>query len=130
MKKIITLGAAAMLAMAAGCNNKGNGANSGSGNLAPAPRPMTAQQTYSPPPAADPNPTFAPSPAVTPTAVDPGPVSAAPASGKKYTVQKGDTLWGIATRTYGSGKDYKKIVAANPSIKNEKISAGQTILLP
>ena len=133
MKKIITLSAAAMLAMAAGCGNKGSGTNTTSNSLAPAPHPMAAQQYTPPATAMDPNPAFTPS-SVPPAAVDPGPVAAAPvtaapAAGKKYTVQKGDTLWSIAAKTYGSGKEYKKIVAAN-HIKNDKISVGQTILLP
>lgn len=54
----------------------------------------------------------------------------APVGGKSYTVKKGDTLWNIATRTYGDGKQYRKIVAANPSIKGDKVSVGQKIVLP
>lgn len=33
-----------------------------------------------------------------------------------YTVVKGDTLWGIATRYYGKGQDWKKIYEANRDI--------------
>ena len=51
-------------------------------------------------------------------------------SGKTYVVKKGDTLWAIAQRTYGDGKQYRKIVAANPNIKGEKVMAGQKIVLP
>jgi len=51
-------------------------------------------------------------------------------SGKTYVVKKGDTLWAIAQRTYGDGKQYRKIVAANPSIKGERVMAGQKIVLP
>lgn len=50
--------------------------------------------------------------------------------GQTYTVQKGDTLWSIAVRAYGDGKQYKKIVAANPSIKGDKVGVGQKITLP
>jgi nucleoid-associated protein YgaU len=57
--------------------------------------------------------------------------AAAPARGQKYLVQKGDTLYSLARKTYGDGKQYKKIVAANPAtIKNERLIAGTTITLP
>ncbi|HEV8290978.1 MAG TPA: LysM peptidoglycan-binding domain-containing protein [Tepidisphaeraceae bacterium] len=50
--------------------------------------------------------------------------------GKTYVVKKGDTLWAIAQRTYGDGKQYRKIVAANPNIKGDRVFAGQKIVLP
>ena len=56
--------------------------------------------------------------------------SAAPIAGGKYTVKKGDTLWGVAQRTYGNGNQYKKITAANPQIKNDTLIAGAVITLP
>jgi nucleoid-associated protein YgaU len=57
-------------------------------------------------------------------------VPTTPSSGSKYTVKKGDTLWSIAQRSYGDGKQYKKIVSANPSIKGDKVNVGQVITLP
>jgi 5'-nucleotidase / UDP-sugar diphosphatase len=51
-------------------------------------------------------------------------------SGKTYVVKKGDTLWAIAQKTYGDGKQYKKIVAANPNIKGDRVMTGQKIVLP
>jgi len=56
--------------------------------------------------------------------------SAGGGAGKTYVVKKGDTLWAIAQRTYGDGKQYRKIVAANPSIKGDRVIAGQKIVLP
>ena len=50
--------------------------------------------------------------------------------GKTYVVRKGDTLWAIAQKQYGDGKQYKKIVAANPNIKGDRVMAGQKIVLP
>lgn len=49
-----------------------------------------------------------------------------------YTVQKGDTLWMIAKRTYGDGGLYSKIYNANKDkIKNPNlIYVGQVITLP
>lgn len=53
------------------------------------------------------------------------------ASTKTYTVQKGDCLWNIAKQFYGSGADYKKLAAANPSIKNPNlIYPGQVLTIP
>ena len=59
-----------------------------------------------------------------------GAAPAATAAGRTYTVQRGDTLWSIAKRTYGDGTQYKKIVAANPTVKNERLMVGQTLTLP
>lgn len=50
---------------------------------------------------------------------------------KTYTVVKGDTLSGIAKKFYGNGSQYKKIAAANPSIKNPNlIYPGQVLNIP
>jgi nucleoid-associated protein YgaU len=49
-----------------------------------------------------------------------------------YVIQKGDTLWAIATKAYGNGAKYTAIVAANKEvIKDEnKIFPGQKIRIP
>lgn len=48
-----------------------------------------------------------------------------------YTIVRGDNLWNIAKRFYGSGSEYKKIVSANPQIKNPNlIYPGQKITIP
>lgn len=49
-----------------------------------------------------------------------------------YVIQKGDTLWAIATKAYGNGAKYKAIVEANKEvIKDEnKIFPGQKIRIP
>ena len=50
---------------------------------------------------------------------------------KTYTVQSGDTLWGIAKKFYGNGSQYAKIVSANPQISNPNlIYAGQVFNIP
>lgn len=54
----------------------------------------------------------------------------APVAGQKYVVKHGDTLWNIAQRAYGDGKQFKKIVQANPSIKGNAIKVGQAITIP
>lgn len=50
---------------------------------------------------------------------------------KKYKVKKGDTLWAIAKRYYGSGAKYPKIVKANKIIKNPNvIQIGWQLTIP
>lgn len=51
-------------------------------------------------------------------------------SGSSYKVQKGDTLFGIAKKTYGDGKQWKKIQAANPGLTASSLKVGQTIQIP
>lgn len=47
-------------------------------------------------------------------------------TGKKYTVQKGDTLWDIAVKEYGNGTMYKQIMVKN-NLNSEKIFPGQIL---
>ena len=49
-----------------------------------------------------------------------------------YKIQKGDTLWSIARKFYGSGKEWRKIYEANQdSISNPaKIKTGMEIRIP
>lgn len=51
---------------------------------------------------------------------------------KRYTVVKGDTLWGIAKRQYGDGGKYKAIYEANTAILKDpnKIYVGQELTIP
>lgn len=54
------------------------------------------------------------------------------AASRSYTVKKGDTLWAIAKRFYGSGAQYTKIVNANKGkIKDPNlIYPNQTFVIP
>ena len=46
-------------------------------------------------------------------------------------IVRGDTLWSISQRAYGSGFDYKKIFNANPYLSNpDKIEVGDTLRVP
>ena len=62
------------------------------------------------------------------------PAAAAPeeADAETYTIVKGDTLWAIAEKHYGSGAKYPEIVKANqPMIKDaDEIYPGQVLRLP
>ena len=55
---------------------------------------------------------------------------AATKTASSYTVKKGDTLWGIARRTYGDGTLAWKLASYN-GIKNANlIYPGQKVTLP
>ena len=57
---------------------------------------------------------------------------AEPARPKTYTVEEGDTLYGIAKRFYGSIKVWKAIREANKALisSDNRLRAGDTIVLP
>ncbi len=55
---------------------------------------------------------------------------AMPGPGGTYTVQKGDTLWSIASKVYGNGQRHKDILAANPQVNPSRLLVGQTLVLP
>lgn len=73
--------------------------------------------------------TKAPAPATAPAADGTG-----GGSGETtYTVKKGDNLWTLAKKFYGSGADYKKIYEANRGVIGENpslIYPGQTFTIP
>lgn len=52
--------------------------------------------------------------------------------GSWYVVEKGDSLWSIAKKFYGSGSEYRKIYDANREVIQDIniIHTGQEILIP
>lgn len=94
---------------------------------------------------AAPAPAPAPVPAATPEPASPNQVEkgagsveeppAAPApqpvaAPEEYVVQPGDSVWTIAKAKLGDGKEWKKIVDANPGMNPDKLSAGKKIVIP
>lgn len=69
--------------------------------------------------------TSSPPPAM-PDTVDTGPVGGS----NTYVIQKGDSLWGIASRVYGNGQRWVDIRDANPGLNPQKMQVGQEIVLP
>lgn len=75
-----------------------------------------------------------PVPAAAPVAAEaPAPVEeaapAAPAE-QRWTVDPGDTLWGIAEKVYGDGNQYQRIADANGISDPDLIQVGQELLIP
>ena len=122
MKKILALSAVAMLAITTGCNNKKKAAAADSSLMVPPPQPMHPVTPVAMAPVAEP---------VTPVTYEPAPLPTGngPQPGKTYIVQKGDTLWSISARAYGSGQQHRKIAAAN-AIQNDRVNVGQKLTIP
>jgi nucleoid-associated protein YgaU len=71
--------------------------------------------------------------AYTAAAPDPAPVavsSTPAAAGNTHVVKRGETLYGIAKQTYGSGKEWQKIAMANPGVTPTTLKVGQTLVIP
>lgn len=49
-----------------------------------------------------------------------------------YTTQKGDTLWSLATRFYGDGRQWKKIYEANRDVlpSSSEVAVGVALVIP
>jgi 5'-nucleotidase len=124
VNKIISA-AALSLVLAVGCAKKGNDASKNSSALDISAPPPVA---YEPPP---------PQPVAQPVIYDssPTPVAATPTpapstGGGTYTVQKGDTLYGIARQRYGDGKQWTRIAQANPGVQPQSLKVGQSLVIP
>ncbi len=50
-------------------------------------------------------------------------------SGAIYTVQNGDTLWGLAEKWFGTGLRYREIMEFN-NLKTDALSVGQALKIP
>lgn len=74
------------------------------------------------------NPPKVDSTTTTPTPT-PTPQEAAPAA-RTYTVRAGDTLWDIAVKYYGDGRQYTKIARANNIPDPNMINIGIVLTIP
>lgn len=70
------------------------------------------------------------------TTTPPAPQQLAPtaepavASPKIHTVAAGETLWSLAVKYYADGKQWPKIVEANPGLTPERMPIGKKITIP
>jgi len=126
------------IATIAGCQSQQKPAARG---VSPAVLDVTAPPSYQPsaytapayvPPPGTPAPTPPNTAEVTAAAAKaaPAPTTAAASDRSKYTIKKGDTLYHIAKDRYGDGKQWQKIVAANPGVSPTSLRVGQTLVMP
>jgi nucleoid-associated protein YgaU len=112
-----------------------NGAdNKGDGNVSTDSQPAENTPAQSETPATQTPATQTPAtqaPAVeTPAAQTPAVQTPAAAASTTYTVVKGDCLWNIAKKVYGSGTQFGKIAEANGIGFPYTIYVGQTLIIP
>jgi 5'-nucleotidase len=129
MKKYF-FGMMALAALAAGCASDGrssaNRGNARPGVLDITPLPSTALVASGQP--VQPVQVASAQPVEQPAA--PAAFNGPAGGGSSYTVQKGDTLYKIARERYGDGKQWQKIVAANPGVSPGTLKVGQKIAIP
>ncbi len=87
----------------------------------------SAVAAYGPPPAA-PVPGPAASPA--PQPVTPAAAMTYASGSRTHIVNRGDTLWSIARRNYGSGRMWHQIADANPGVDPHRLRIGQRLVVP
>jgi 5'-nucleotidase len=134
---LLCIGLPMVALFAGGCQNKSGGVpTSGSALDVSTPAPYTPASYSAPAYSAGPSATAAPIQPVYDSA--PPMTSVTPAynsgsgfaGGGSYVVKKGDTLYGIARAHYGDGKQWQKIMAANPGVSPSSLKVGQTLTLP
>jgi len=54
----------------------------------------------------------------------------ASASGERYTVKQGDTLYHISKVHYGNGNQWQRIATANPGVSPTSLKVGQVLVIP
>jgi 5'-nucleotidase / UDP-sugar diphosphatase len=53
-----------------------------------------------------------------------------PQGARSHTIAAHDTPWNLAVKYYGDGKQWKKIVDANPGLTPERMPIGKKIVIP
>lgn len=143
---LVGLAGLTLVGVAVGCKDK-NSTDPAMRSEPPAIETTAVSSSAAPTPAATPAPapqyTPAPQPVVYDSTPAPTPAStvAAPAqpvqataaasgASSRYKIRKGDTLYSIARTYYGDGKQYPRIVAANPGLSADHLVTGKTIVIP
>ena len=127
MKRIISIAAVTLLAIGAGCSNT-NSKTADSKVLTPTPaapvQPSAPEQASS----TDQGPLYVDTHTPSQPAIETGATTGG--AGGTYVVKHGDTLFHIATVSYGSGGQWKKIAAANPGVDPKHLKVGQKLIIP
>jgi 5'-nucleotidase / UDP-sugar diphosphatase len=122
---------ASVAVFAGGCQQHAAPAPSASNDLTVTPVAQAPAPTYAPPSSTAQPVTYDAASSATPMpAGGNGGAVGSPVSGQSYVVKRGDTLYGIARRAYGDGKQWQRIAAANPGLSPQSLRVGQTIVLP
>lgn len=61
-----------------------------------------------------------------PLEAEPSPVQ----TSKTHTIGAGDTPWNLAVKYYGDGKQWQKIIDANPGLTPSRMPIGKKIVIP
>lgn len=81
--------------------------------------------------AADPTPAPAPAPVATAAPMMPAnPSTPAASTPRTHRVAPGESPYSISETVYGSGKYYKRILAANPNVNPHRLKIGQILIIP
>jgi LysM repeat protein len=127
---LIWIGLPLFAAVSGGCQHKADGVPNSSSAL-----DLSSSPAYAPAPgysAAPAQPVYDSTPvvasAITPAYSNSG--TSSEVGGGTYVVKKGDTLYGIARKNYGDGKQWQKIASANPGLSPTSLKVGQAITLP
>jgi LysM repeat protein len=110
-----------LLLVVVGCPKK----QAPSAHVGEAEPPVQPMQSLTPEDSAAVRPAALPRPVE--TSVAPRPVEGA---GGTYTVQKGDTFYGISRKLFGDNSKAKEIQAMNPGLDPTKLKVGQVINVP
>jgi nucleoid-associated protein YgaU len=113
-----------LVAAAAGCQGNGGSKTAESGSIRSD--------------VADIRPIESTTPAYQPAPFQPAPVqpvmsdttAGAPSAGNTHVVKHGETLYSIAKKSYGDGKQWQRIASANPGVSPTTLKVGQTLVIP
>ncbi len=97
---------------------------------APAPAPPASLQAPKPAPPEPPAPEPAKPTTKTATAPEPPQPREKPAWPRYYVIQQGDTLSAISRHFYGTTRYWRRILEANPGLRERRLRIGRRIVIP